>query len=86
MILSMNIFAIPNIDVKVCTHKSELSQGNLLHFLTQPKITRQRTFELTGIHYYLIKYEIEIMKCVEYDTNFRRNVLNVDDIEDFTNL
>ena len=42
--VSMNTFSVPNLDVKVCTWKSELPKENLLCSLTQPKITIQRTF------------------------------------------
>ena len=54
---SMNTVAIPNLDVTVWTQKSELTQGNLPRSLTQPKITRQRSFELKDIEYDQIKDE-----------------------------
>ena len=38
--------------------KSDFPQGGFLNFLTQPKITRQRPFEITEIGYYRVKYEI----------------------------
>ena len=47
----MNIVAIPNIDVQVWTQKSYLTHGNLPRSLTQPEITRQRSFELIYIEY-----------------------------------
>ena len=53
--VSIYMVAIPNIDVKVWTRKSDLPQVNLLRFLTQPKITRQRPFELTDLEYDKIK-------------------------------
>ena len=84
--VSMNTVPIKDIDVKVWTRKSDLTQGNLLHSLTQPGITRQRPFKLTEIKYYPIKYEIARMERVDYNTYFGRNVMNVDDIEDFANL
>ena len=79
----MNIVAIPNIDVKVWTWKREFPQGDFLHSLTQPKITRQRPFELTDIEYDLIKDKIPNMERVEYNTDVGINVINVDDIEDY---
>ena len=54
MTVSMNIVVIPNVDVKVWTWKREFPQGDFLHSLTQPKITRQKPFELTSIEYDLI--------------------------------
>ena len=51
----MNAVAISNIDVKVWARKSELLQWNLLPYLTQPKITRQRPLEVTYIDYNLMK-------------------------------
>ena len=61
----MNAVAVPNLEVKVWTHKTELPQGNFLRSLIQPKITSQRTFELTEIEYDLIKYEIARLERVE---------------------
>ena len=55
MTVSIYMVAIPNIDVKVWTRKSDLPQVNLLRSLTQPKITRQRPFELTDLEYDKIK-------------------------------
>ena len=43
-------------------------------------------FELTDIEYNLIKEYIVRMEHVEYNSNYRRNVMNVDDIDDFANL
>ena len=40
----MKTDSIPDLDVKVWTQKSELPQGNFLHYLTTPKITKQRPF------------------------------------------
>ena len=76
----MSTVAIPNIDVKVLTRKSEFPQGNFLRSLTQPKITRQRTFKLTDIEYDQMKDEIEIMERDEYTAAYGRNGMNVDDI------
>ena len=84
--VSIEIVSIINLDVKVWTQKSELPEGIVLSSLTQPKITGQRPFELTYIEYDLINNEILIMKCVEYSTGVGRNVMNVDDIEDFANF
>ena len=42
--ISMNTVAIPNLDVKVWTRKSEFPQENFLFSVTQNKITRQRIF------------------------------------------
>ena len=56
--VSMNALAIPNIDVKFWTKKSEFPQGDLLHSLTQSEITKQRPFEPTDIEYDGIKDEI----------------------------
>ena len=53
--VSMNIVSIPNLGVRVWNRKSELPQRNLLRCLTQPKISRQRPFELTYIEYDIIK-------------------------------
>ena len=41
---SMNTGAIPNLGVTVWTRNFELSQGGLLCYLTQPKVTIQRHF------------------------------------------
>ena len=56
--LSPKTVAIPNIDVKFWTKKSEFPQGDLLHSLTQSEITKQRPFEPTDIEYDGIKDEI----------------------------
>ena len=82
----MNTVAIPNLNVKVWTRKKELPQGNFLRSLISPKITRQRPFKLIEIEYDIIKYEIESMERVEYNNSVGRNVMNVDDIEDFENV
>ena len=55
VIVSINTAAIKNLYVKFWTRKSEFSLGNFLRSLTQTKITRQRSLELTDIYYYLIK-------------------------------
>ena len=47
----MNIVAITNIDVQVWTPKRYLTQEKLPRSLTQPEITRQRSFELIYIEY-----------------------------------
>ena len=60
-----------------------MPQEDLLHYLTQPKVTRQGNFKLADIEYDIIKDKIASMECVEYNTFFGRNVMNVDDIEDF---
>ena len=57
--VSMNTVAIPNLDVKVWTRKSELLQGNFQHYLTQPEFIRQRPFEPTDIEYDLIKDKLK---------------------------
>ena len=59
--------------VKVWIWKSELPQGNFLYSLTKPEITRQRS----------IKDELSRMGHIDYNTAMGRNVMNVDDIEDF---
>ena len=82
----MNKGYIPNTDVRFWTQERELPQGNFLCSLTQPKITRQRHLELTDIDYYIIKYYITRTERVEYITGIERNVMNIDDIEDFENL
>ena len=79
----MTTVAIPNLDVKVWTHKSGFPQENLLLSLTQPKITRQIKFELTNIDYNIIKDEISRIERVEYNTAVVSNFMNVYDIEDF---
>ena len=56
MTVSMRIFAIPTIDIKVWTRKSEFPLRNYLRSLTQHSITRQRPFKLTDIEYDRIKY------------------------------
>ena len=66
--------------------KSDFSQGGFLHFLTQPKITRQRPFEITDIEYDVINDSIETMERVEYNTSGGWNVLNFHDIEDLENF
>ena len=47
----MRIVTIPNIGVKVWTHKNEFPQGNYLRSLTHPEIRRVRSFKLTDIEY-----------------------------------
>ena len=42
--VSINTVAIPNLDVNVWAHKSELTQGGFLRYLTQTEITRQIPF------------------------------------------
>ena len=63
-----------------------MPQGNFSRSLIPPKITRQRLLKLTDIEYNLIKYEIESMERVDYNNSVGRNVMNVDDIEDFENV
>ena len=58
-----------NLDVKFWTWKSEFPQGYFLCSLTQPKITRQRPFEITDIEYDVINDSIETMERVEYNTS-----------------
>ena len=82
----MNTVAIPNIDFKVWTRKSKFPPGNYLCSLTPTKITRQIPFELTDIDYDLRKDEIARMESIEYNTAIGRNFMNVDDIEDFSNI
>ena len=79
----MNRVAIPNLDIKVWTCKIQFTQGNVLCSLTQPEIKIQRLFEIIYIEYNLIKDEIASMERVEYNTSVGKNVMNVDDIEDF---
>ena len=79
----MRTVAVPNINIKVWSRKNELPLWNYLRSLTQPKITRQRPFELTDIEYDIVKYQIASMERVEYNTSTGRNVMNVDDIEEF---
>ena len=68
MTVSTRTVAISNIEIKVWTRKGELSKGNLLCSLTQSKITRKITFELTDIEYDQINIEISRMERVEYNT------------------
>ena len=49
--VSMNTVATPNLDVNVWFQKSEFPQENFPPSLTQPKVTKQRPFELTDIEY-----------------------------------
>ena len=63
-----------------------MPQGNFLRSLTPPKITRQRAFKLTDNEYDKIKDGIVRMEYVECNTAIGRNIVNVDDIEDFSNL
>ena len=51
MVVSMRTVSIPNIGVKVWTHKNEFPQGNYLRSLTHPEIRRVRSFKLTDIEY-----------------------------------
>ena len=46
---------------------------------------KKNPFKLTDIEYDRIKYEMSRMERVEYNTASRRNVMNVDDIEDLGN-
>ena len=82
----MRTVAILNLGVNIWTQKSELPQGNFQCYLTKTKITKQRPSELTDIVYDRIKDEIERMEHVDYNTAIRINVMNVDYIEDLTNL
>ena len=61
MTVSMKTVAITNIDIRVCTRKSEFSQGEFIHYFIQPEIKIQRHFELTDIEYDQIKGEITRM-------------------------
>ena len=76
----MNTVAIPKLDVKVWTLKSEFPQGNFLRSLTKTEITRQITLEITYIEYDWIKDKITSMECVEYNTAVVINVSNFDDV------
>ena len=49
--VSMNTVATKHRIVKVWTHRSELPQGNLPQYLTQPEITRKRQFKLIPFFY-----------------------------------
>ena len=69
--------------IHVWTRKSELPLGNFLRSLTQPEITRQRPFKLTDIKFDWIKCEISSIERVYYNNVIGKNVMNVDDIEDF---
>ena len=71
--------------IKFWTRKSELPQGNFLRSLTQPENTIQIPFKLMDIEYDQIKVEVERMERVDYNTDIGRNVMNIDDIEDFSN-
>ena len=84
--MSLSTVAITNIDIKVWTRKIELPQGNLLRYSTKTEITRQRLFKLTYFKYDQIRDEITRMEHVYYNKSTGRNVMNVDDIEDFANL
>ena len=57
--VSINTVAIPDLNIKVSTWKSEFPQGTFLHSLTPTKITRQRPFELIYIEYDLMKDELQ---------------------------
>ena len=74
----INTVDITILDIKFWTCKSELPQGNFLSFLTQPKITRRRPFELTEIYYDLIKDEISRIEHVEYFTAVGITVMYID--------
>ena len=83
--LSMNTVGIPNLYIKVWTHKSDFPQGDFLRSLTQPKITKQifQTYR-----YWLLsnRGKIARMERVEYNTASGIHFMNVDDIEYFANL
>ena len=66
--------------------ENDLQQGSFLCFLTQPEIIRKRYFKFTDIEYDIIKDGIARVERVEYNTAAGRNVMNVDDIEDFANF
>ena len=66
MTVSLRTVAITIIDVKVWTRKSEFPPGNFLRYITTTEITRQITFKLKDIEYDQIRYEIEMMECVQY--------------------
>ena len=82
----MSTVAIPDLNSKILTRKSELPQGNLPCSLTQNKITRKTNLKLTYIEHHLIKDEVANMEYVEYNSTFRWNVMNADVIEGFSNL
>ena len=63
--VSMNEIVLPNTEVKLWTRKIEFPQVNFPHFLTQPKITRQRTLKITDIEHDRIEDEISRMGHVE---------------------
>ena len=63
-----------------------MSQVNLLPSLTPSWITRQIPFEITDLEYDISRDKIASMECFEYNTAIGRNVMNVDDIEEFKNL
>ena len=65
MTTSTNTVAITNIDIKVLTRKCEFPQENLPRSLTHTKIIKQRTFELTYIEYYQVKYEMIKMELID---------------------
>ena len=80
----MRTVAIPNIDINVWTQKSAFPIGNYyLCSLMKPEFTRQRHFKLTDIEYDIITDETAMMERVEYNTDIGRNVIYVDDTEDF---
>ena len=86
MTVSIRTIYISDLDINVLTQKSELPQGNFLGSLVKPETTRQRTFEPTEIEYDQIKDEISRMERVDYNNDIKRNVINVDYIEDFVHL
>ena len=64
----MRTVSIPDLNVGFWTFKNYTGELYLC-YLTQPEITRQRTFELTDIDYDRIKMKFARMKCVEYNTS-----------------
>ena len=80
--VDIKIFTLRFVPIKVSFHKVI----NFLRSLTKPEITRQRHFELIDIEYYWIKDESARIERVESNTSIGRNVMNVDDIEDFAKL
>ena len=84
--VSMYRVAITNLNVKVWIRKSDYPQWNFLHHFNQPEIIRQIPFKLADIEYDLIKDEIKRMEPVEYNSSAVRNLINVNDIEEFANV
>ena len=84
--VSKKTVAIPNIGIKVSNRRSKLPKRNFLRSLTQPRILIQRTFKLTDIEYDQIKDKTTRMEHVDYNIDIKINVMNVYDMEDFSNI